>query len=141
MTSFHEDLRREQEIEGSSNRSFGWVFTVFFLIVALYPLVRSEGPRVWALLAGAAFAAVTLVRPRLLAAPNRLWTRFGLLLGRIVSPVVIGILYYLVITPFGVVMRLAGKDPLRLKREPEARSYWIERDPPGPPPESMSNQF
>jgi len=141
MASLHEDLRREQEVEGSSNRWFGSVFTAFFLIIALYPLVRSEGPRVWALLGGAAFAAVTLVRPQLLATPNRLWMKFGLLLGRIVSPVVIGILYYLVITPFGVAMRLAGKDPLRLKREPDARSYWIERDPPGPPPESMSNQF
>ena len=141
MASTHEDYQREQEIEGSSNRSFGWVFTVFFLILALLPLLKSEGPRVWALAASAAVAAVTLIRPSLLTVPNRLWMKFGLLLGRIVSPVVIGILYYLVITPFGIVMRLAGKDPLRLRREPEAQSYWIKRDPPGPPPDSLTNQF
>ncbi len=141
MASTHEDYQREQAIEGSSNRSFGWVFTVFFLILALLPLLKSEGPRVWALAASGVIAAVTLIRPSLLTVPNRLWMKFGLVLGRIVSPVVIGILYYLVITPFGIVMRLAGKDPLRLRREPDAQSYWIKRDPPGPPPDSLTNQF
>lgn len=141
MTQFHEDLRREQAVEGSSDRSFGVVFTVVFLAIGLYPLVRGEGPRLWFLGAAALVAAVTMVRPQALAVPNRLWMKLGLALGRIVSPVAMGVLYFLVITPFGVVMRLAGKDPLRLKREAEARTYWIDRDPPGPPPESMTNQF
>lgn len=141
MATVHEELRREVEVEGSSNRSFGWVFTVFFLIIALLPLLKGEGPRVWALAASGAVAAVTLIRPSLLTVPNRLWMKLGLLLGKIVSPVVIGILFYGVITPFGIVMRLAGKDPLRLKRDPEATTYWIRRDPPGPPPDSLSNQF
>jgi hypothetical protein len=141
MTQLHEDLRREQAAEGSSNRSFGVVFTVAFLALGLYPLVRGEGPRVWLLGAGALMAAATIARPQVLAAPNRAWTKLGLALGRIVSPVAMGVLYFLVITPFGVAMRLAGKDPLRLKREAGARTYWIDRDPPGPPPESMTNQF
>lgn len=141
MANVHEELRREIEVEGSSNRSFGGVFTVVFLIIALFPLLKGEGPRIWALTASAAVAAVTLFRPSLLTVPNRLWMQFGLLLGKIVSPIVIGILFYGVITPFGVVMRLAGKDPLRLKRDPGAATYWIKRDPPGPPPESLSNQF
>jgi len=141
MANVHEELRREIEVEGSSNRSFGGVFTVVFLIIALFPLLKGEGPRVWALAASAAVAAVTLFRPSLLTVPNRLWMQFGLLLGKIVSPIVIGLLFYGVITPFGVVMRLAGKDPLRLKRDPGAATYWIKRDPPGPPPESLSNQF
>lgn len=141
MTNVHEDLRREIEVEGSSNRSFGAVFTIVFLIIALLPLFKGEGPRVWGLAVSAAVAAVTLVRPALLTAPNRLWMKFGLLLGKIVSPVVIGILFYGVITPFGIAMRLAGKDPLRLKRDPGASTYWIRRDPPGPPPDSLSNQF
>ncbi|HEX6827924.1 MAG TPA: SxtJ family membrane protein [Burkholderiales bacterium] len=141
MTNVHEDLRREIEVEGSSNRSFGVVFTIVFLIIALLPLFKGEGPRVWALALSAAVAAVTLVRPALLAVLNRLWMKFGLLLGKIVSPVVIGILFYGVITPFGIAMRLAGKDPLRLKRDPGASTYWIRRDPPGPPPDSLSNQF
>lgn len=141
MANVHEDLRREMEVEGSSNRSFGVVFTVVFLIIALLPLLKGEGPRVWGLVVSGLIAAVTLLRPSLLTAPNRLWMKFGLLLGRIVSPVVIGILYYGVITPFGIVMRLAGKDPLRLKRDPGAATYWIPRDPPGPPPDSLTNQF
>lgn len=141
MANVHEDLRREMEVEGSSNRSFGVVFTVVFLIVALLPLLKGEGPRIWGLVVSSLIAAVTLLRPSLLTAPNRLWMKFGLLLGRIVSPVVIGILYYGVITPFGIVMRLAGKDPLRLKRDPGAATYWIRRDPPGPPPDSLTNQF
>ena len=141
MTQFHEDLRREQAVEGSSDRSFGVVFTVVFLAISLYPLFRGEGPRPWFLGAAALVAAVTMARPQALAMPNRLWMKLGLALARIVSPVAMGVLYFLVFTPFGVAMRLAGKDPLRLKRDAAARTYWIDRDPPGPPPESMTNQF
>ena len=141
MTSSHESLDREAEVEGSSNRSFGWVFAAFFLILALLPLLGGGGVRYWALAASVAMAVVTLVRPSLLEVPNRAWTRFGLWLGRIVSPVVTGVVFYGVVTPIGLAMRLAGKDFLRLRRDAGAASYWIERDPPGPPPESMSNQF
>lgn len=141
MPNVHEDLRREIEVEGSSNRSFGVVFTVVFLVIALLPLLKGEGPRVWGLAVSGMIAALTLFRPAVLTVPNRLWMRFGLLLGKIVSPVVIGILFYGIITPFGIVMRLAGKDPLRLKRDHGATTYWIRRDPPGPPPESLTNQF
>ncbi|MCU0935257.1 MAG: SxtJ family membrane protein [Gammaproteobacteria bacterium] len=139
--SAHESLGRETEVEGSSNRSFGWVFTAFFLILALLPLLGGGGVRYWALAASAGMAAVTLVRPSLLEAPNRLWGRFGLWLGRIVSPVMTGVVFYGVVTPIGLLMRLVGKDVLRLRRDPAATSYWIVRDPPGPPPQSMSDQF
>jgi hypothetical protein len=128
-------------VEGSSNRSFGVVFTLVFLIVALLPLIKGEGPRIWGLVVGGLIAAVTLLRPSVLTVPTRLWMKFGLLLGKIVSPVVIGILYYGMITPFGIVMRLAGRDPLRLKRDPGAATYWIRRDPAGPPPDSLTKQF
>jgi len=137
----HESLHREAEVDGSSNRSFGWVFTAFFLILALLPLLGGGGVRYWALAASAAMSVVTLARPSLLEVPNRLWGRFGLWLGRIVSPVMTGIVFYGVVTPIGLAMRLAGKDPLRLRRDPGAESYWIVRDPPGPPPQSMSDQF
>ncbi|MBT3401824.1 MAG: hypothetical protein HN420_17765, partial [Rhodospirillaceae bacterium] len=88
-----------------------------------------------------AFLAIAFLRPGLLAPLNRLWTRFGLLLHRIVNPIVMGFLFYLTVTPMALIMRALGKDLLRLKRDPEAKSYWIERTPPGPAPDTMSNQF
>lgn len=137
----HEDYTREDEVEGSSDRSFGFVFAVVFAIIGAWPLLASGGPRWWAFGIAAAFAAVAVVMPSLLAGLNRLWMKFGLLLAKVVSPIALGILFYLVFTPIGLVMRLAGKDPLRLKAEPEAKSYWIDREPPGPAPQSMTNQF
>ena len=89
----------------------------------------------------AAFAVVAFARPALLAVPNKLWTRLGILLGMIVSPIALGILFYAVFAPFGAVMRLSGKDPLRLRRDPAASSYWITREPPGPAPGTLTNQF
>ena len=86
-------------------------------------------------------ALVALIRPTLLAGPNRLWTKLGLLLGAIVSPIALGLLFYSVLTPLGTLSRLKGNDPLRLRRDTSARSYWIPREPPGPPADSMTNQF
>lgn len=137
----HEDLTREQDIEGSSDRSFGVVFAVVFLIIALWPLVSGGAVRWWAGVIAALFAVVAMVKPALLAGLNRQWMKLGLLLGRIVSPIALGLLFYGVITPIGFVLRLAGKDPLRLKYDRDADSYWIRREPPGPPPDSMTNQF
>jgi len=137
----HEDLSREQQVEGSSDRSFGLVFAVVFLLIALWPLVNGAAPRWWAAGVGAFFALVSVIRPTLLAGLNRLWIKVGIVLGKVVSPIALGILFYAVLVPIGVAMRLVGKDPLRLKREPSAASYWIPRQPPGPPPDSMTNQF
>lgn len=140
MTAF-EDLSREAEVKGSSDRSFGAVFTTVFLVVALFPLLKGHPIRAWALWPTVALAIVTALRPSLLRHVNRLWMRFGLLLGRIATPMILGLLLYAVFTPIGLLLRLFGKDLLRLKREPSAPSYWIRRSPPGPPPESMSDQF
>ncbi len=137
----HEEFSRVQEIERSSDRSFGFVFAVVFVLIGLWPLMHGREPRWWAFAIGAAFAAIAVALPRLLGPLNVLWTRFGLLLGRIVSPIALGVLFYLVIAPLGLFIRLAGKDPLRLKRDLEATSYWIAREPPGPPPASMTRQF
>lgn len=137
----HEDLTREEEVEGSSDRSFGVVFAVVFLIIALFPLLHAGAVRWWSVGVSAAFAVVAFTVPGILAVPNRLWMKFGLLLAKIVSPIALGILFYLVFTPIGLLMRLAGKDPMRLKADPNAKSYWIDREPPGPPPQSMTNQF
>ena len=137
----HEDFTREAEVETSSNRSFGVVFTVVFAIVGLWPLFSGGAVRIWSLLIAGAVVAVTLAAPGWLAAPNRLWTAFGLLLGRLMNPVISGILFFAVFVPFGLAMRLLRKDPLRLKLDRAAATYWIDRDPPGPDPKSMKNQF
>ena len=140
MSAAHEDLTRVQEARGSGNRSFGFVFAAAFLLIALWPLLSAAGVRWWAAIASAAFLVAAVVAPSVLAIPNRLWQRLGELLNRIVSPVVLGILFYALFTPVGVIRRLFGADPLRLRRS-QAESYWIKRDPPGPAPESMSRQF
>jgi hypothetical protein len=137
----HEDLTREQYVEGSSDRNFGLVIAAVFLLVALGPLRHGHTPRWWALAVAAVFALVALAKPALLARLNRLWMKLGILLGKIVSPIALGILFYGVLTPLAVVVRLTGKDPLRLKLDSGADSYWILRKPPGPPPDSMTNQF
>lgn len=127
--------------EGSSDRTFGLVFAAFFLVVAALPLLHGGPVREWALIVAAVFAAAALAVPRILAPLNRLWMRFGALLHRIVSPVALGILFYGVVAPTGLLMRLFGKDPLRLKFDREAPSYWIDRVPSGPEPPSLKNQF
>ncbi len=137
----HEDLAREQHVEGSSDRAFGLVIAGVFLLMALGPLRHGSAPRWWAIAVGGVLALTALLKPVLLARLNRLWTKLGILLGKIVSPIALGILFYGVLTPVAIVMRLAGRDPLRLKLDRDADSYWIVRAPPGPPPDSMGNQF
>jgi hypothetical protein len=137
----HEDFTRKEVEHGPSNRSFGWVFAVFFALVGVWPAVHHRGVRLWALAVAAAFAFVTIAKPEALGPANRLWMRLGLLLGRVVNPIVTALLFYLVITPIAFLLRLAGNDPMRLRRDPQSSTYWIERNPPGPPPETMSHQF
>jgi hypothetical protein len=137
----HEELNRDHHVEGSSDRSFGVVFAIVFVVIALWPLMRGEGPRWWAAGVAVAFAIVAAVRPALLATLNRGWIKLGILLGKVVSPIALGVLFYVVLVPIGSVMRVFGKDPLRLRRDAGAPSYWIPRTPPGPPPDSMTNQF
>jgi hypothetical protein len=136
-----EDMSPHEECRQSSDRSFGFTFTVAFLVVALFPLLRGSGLRSWALAISAAFLILTLLRPALLRPLNRLWARFGLLLSRVTTPLMMGVLFFFVITPVAVIFRLWGKDPLRLRADGSVKSYWIRRIPPGPTPASMSNQF
>jgi hypothetical protein len=137
----HESFERDAPVQGSSNRTLGLVFAAVFAIVGVLPLVFGGAVRLWSLAVAGVFLAIALAAPALLGPLNRLWTRFGLLLHRIVSPVVLGIMFFLVVTPIGLVMRALGKDLLRLRFDKGARSYWLDRTPPGPPPESLSDQF
>jgi len=138
----HEDLTRTTMIKTPKERNFGLVMAAFFCLIALAPLLHrpAGAPRLWALAIAAAFAILAVVYPRSLKQLNWLWLQFGLVLHKITSPIVLGVMFYGVIVPVGVAMRLAGKDPLRLKPEPESRSYWIMRTP-GPAPQSMKQQF
>ena len=133
--------RHASPIQSSSDRSFGFVFAAVFLIIGLYPLLHASGIRLWAVAMSGMFLLLAVLRPQVLAPANRLWTKFGLLLHNIVSPIALGILFFLVVTPTGLLMRLLGKDPLRLRFDPAADSYWIKRDPPGPTADSLNNQF
>jgi hypothetical protein len=137
----HEDFSRTEEVKGSSDRSFGLVMAGFFTLVALSPLLHGRELRFWALIPASLFLLLAFAAPRLLHPLNRLWLAFGLLLYKLVSPLALAILFYLAVVPTGLLMRAFGQDPLRLRRDPAAASYWLPREPPGPPPDSMKNQF
>lgn len=125
----------------SSDRSFGLVFAAVFVVIGCWPLWHSESPRWWALGIATVFAAAALVRPQILHQLNRAWLAFGKLLHRIVSPIVMGALFFLCVTPTAYVMRMRGKDLLSLKRQPDLKSYWIEREPSSSDPDSMKRQY
>ena len=138
----HEDFTRAEKAKVSSNRSFGLVIGGALLLIGMVPLLHApHRPRWWAIAIAVIFAGLAQVRPNLLAPLNRLWLRFGLLLHKIVSPVILGLLFYTTVLPVGLLMRAFGKDPLRLRKDGAARSYWVIREPPGPTPESMTRQF
>ena len=139
--STHEDLSRDHAIKGPSDRSFGLVMAAFFLLLGLAPLRHHLPVRYWAFGLSLVFLAFALIRPALLAPLNKAWMALGLLLSLFVTPVVIGLMFYLVFTPIGFLYRLLGRDPLRLSFAKNDKTYWIERRPPGPPPEEMLNQF
>jgi large-conductance mechanosensitive channel len=125
-----------------SERSFGLTFVGFFTLVAAWQAWAGR-PVAAGILAGAAALTLlaTLVRPLLLRPLNRAWMKFGALMHAVVNPIVLGAMFFVVIAPTGIVMRLFGRDALRRKLDREAASYWIRRDPPGPAPDSLPNQF
>jgi Saxitoxin biosynthesis operon protein SxtJ len=131
----------EEPAGRSSNRTFGLVFAVFFLLAAILPLLRAHPVRRWALLVSGIFLLIALVAPGILTPLNRAWTALGALSQAVVNPIVLGVLFYFVFTPFGWILRRMGKDFLRLRDDPGRDSYWIPRSPPGPPPETMARQF
>jgi predicted membrane metal-binding protein len=137
----HEDIRREHAVVTSSDRSFGLTFAGFFVLLAGLSWWRDGERWPYYLVAAAAFALVAFALPKLLAPLNRVWTMLGLLLFKVVNPVVMFLLFAITIVPIGLIRRALGKDSLRLRFEPDAPSYWIPREPPGPSPESMKNQF
>jgi predicted membrane metal-binding protein len=137
----HESYGHEDAVERPPDRQFGLVFTAVFAIIGAWPVLGGRPIRWWSLVLAAAFLTIALTAPHLLAPLNRVWLWIGLLMHRVVSPIVLGLLFFSTVTPIGLLLRALGKDPLRLRFDPEAPTYWIERRPPGPAGDSMSNQF
>ena len=137
-----EPLVMPDEIRLPSDRSFGITFVVVFALVVAWALWSG---RVLIASVFSGLAALTLLlalaRPSALHSLNRAWMKFGALLHVVVNPIVLGAIYFVVIVPVGISMRVAGRDALRRRLEPGARTYWIDRAPPGPPPDSLPNQF
>jgi hypothetical protein len=132
-----------------SDRGFGLVFAAVFALIGVWPALRlgwiprfdPAALRMWALAVAGAFLIVAYLSPALLNPLNRLWFAFGLLLGKIMTPVVMGLLFAFAIVPTGLIMRLRGRDLLNLKLDRPRKSYWIVREPPGPARGTMTNQF
>lgn len=138
----HEDLSRsDDEVQGSSDRGFGFVFAGFFGIIGTLKLWRGGSGFEWWLAAAVIVLLLALAAPRLLGPFNRLWMRFGLLLHRVMNPLVMGLMFYVGVVPIGLLMRALGKRPLHLAFDPHAASYWVVRHPPGPTPDSIRRQF
>ena len=125
------------EIKIGSNRSFGIVFFIVFLIIGLYPIINNENFRVWSIIISLIFLSLGLINSKLLNPLNKLWFKFGILLGKIVSPIIMAIIFFFVVTPIGILMRLLKKDLLNLNFSSN-KSYWIEKNEPK---SKMKNQF
>ncbi len=127
----------EQKIKTSSNKSFGIVFFIVFLVIALYPLIKDGDIRLWSLIVSLIFLILGLINSTILTPLNRLWFKFGIFLGKIVSPIVLGTIFFLIVTPTGLLLRLFGKDVINLKYN-NNNSYWIEKTGPK---SNMKDQF
>ena len=141
--SFHEDFSRADEVKSGSDRGFGLTVGGILLLIALVRAYFYGLGWVQYALGGMAVALLVLglIAPGSLRGLNRAWMKLGLILFKVVNPIVLALIYGTTMVPIGLVMRARGHDPLRLRLDPEADSYWIPRDPPGPAPETMSNQF
>ncbi len=132
------NLKKNEHTLNSSNRSFGVVFFIFFLIVAVWPLKNGEDLRVLFLIISLIFLLLGLINSKILTPLNKLWFKLGILLGNFISPVVMAMVFFLVVTPTGIVMRFFGKNLLQIKKEKKASTYWIRRNKIK---SSMKNQF
>ena len=129
---------KQKEIKISSNKSFGLVFFVIFIIIALWPLLNNGNIRIWSIIVSIIFLILGLLNSKILTPFNKLWMRLGTLLGIIVSPIVMGVVYFGIITPIGLIMKLFGKDVLNLKLDKNKKTYWTLKKKI---PSKMKDQF
>ena len=139
--STHESFSRDETSTPGSDRTFGLVMAGFFALLTLINVWHSGRAWPWELALAVLFLAAGLIKPSVLRPLNIVWMKFGLLLHKVVNPVIMALLFYGTVLPTGLIARAMGKDFLRLKREPDAASYWIVRAPPGPAPDTMKDQF
>jgi hypothetical protein len=139
--NFHERIREDEEVKLPSERSLGITFAVVFALIGLFPLVHGGHVRWWAVAIAAAFLAVALIYPIILRPLNKVWMKFGLFLHKIVNPIMLGLMFGLIVVPIALIVRLVKGRLLTPKADPQVKSYWIIRNPPGPEPETMRNQF
>ena len=118
----------KSKIKISSNRSFGLVFFAVFLIIGLWPLTSGSSVLIWSVIVSLVFLILGLLNSKLLTPLNKIWFKFGLLLGSLFAPIVMGLIFFLVVTPTGFIMRILGKNPLGKKYGKEKKTYWIKRD-------------
>ncbi len=137
----HESPNSPEEIKVGSEKSFGVVFAIFFTILGGVTSYAGGGGAYYFFGIAVVFLVLAFFAPAVLRPFNIIWFKFGLLLHKIVSPLIMGLLFYLTVTPIALIMRVLNKDTLRLRFEHGAESYWIEREPPGPEPESLTKQF
>lgn len=137
----HEDLTRKVSREALSDRSFGLTVGLFFVLIACVPLLHHKPVHVWVLSLGAALCLIAAFIPRLLHGTNLLWMRLSDLLGRVMTPVMTSVMFFLVITPFGFALRLLRKDVLRIQRDVTAKTYWVPRKQSDVGPVAMQRQF
>ncbi len=121
-------MSQKSKIKVSSNRSFGLVFFVVFLIIGLWPLLDGGQFKIWSLFFSLFFLVLGLLNSKLLTPLNLLWTKFGILLGNVFAPIVMSFIFFLVVTPIGLLMRIMGRDLLRTKYNKSGKSYWIKRE-------------
>ena len=126
-----------KNIKIGSNRSFGVVFFIVFLIISLYPLIYNDSVRIWSLFISAVFLVLGLMNSKLLNPLNKIWFKFGLFLGKLISPIIMGVIFFFVVTPIALLMKLLQKDLLNLKFN-KNKTYWIEKSGPK---SKMKNQF
>lgn len=134
----HENYDRVEKIKISSEKNFGLTLGIIFSLLGLLPLIAGHPIRIWWLVLGAAFLVPAFVKPELLKLPNQYWAKLGLLLNKIVSPVILFVLFFLVFFPMGVLLRVFKKDILNLKIDKSKKSYWIQSESA---PTNMVDQF
>ena len=131
-------MLHKSKIKMNSNRNFGLVFFIIFLILGLWPITNGEEIRIWLILLAFIFLILGIMESKLLSPLNRLWFKFGIMLGAIVAPIVMGAIFFIVVTPIGIVMSIIGKDLLNIKHDKKKETYWIKRIKPTG---SMKRQF
>jgi len=132
------EIKGHAKIERGSERSFGIVFCIFFSFVGLCPLLDSGGPRLWSLILAFILLMLSYLAPKTLSIPNKLWFKLGWVLGLIIAPILMALVYFVTVVPTGLIMKLLGKDLVGLKFDKNAKSYWLKRNKPV---STMKNQF